>query len=350
MLDELLDRLAAQRRRRRRAGQPVPELLHELGRHGLDILGALAQRRQPQAHHREAVEEVGAEGALVDRQPQVAVGGGDDARVDGLVAAVPHRLDLPVLQRAQQLGLGRGGELADLVEEERPAVGQLEGARAIRAGRGEGALDVPEELALHQVLGDRPAVSDDEGLLHALAHAVDLFGQQLLARAGLAVDQHRGVGPADGAQLGEDGPHLGATADHRAEALRVVQRHLDLVGERGDADQAVPQLQLDAVADGDLAEAQAVDEGAVGAVQVLDLEAARARGDAQVITRHRGVGERQVVGGQRADVDLLGAKGLVLAGVGALDHLQPDLAPQEPGVLGVRDHPGRGDSLVHSSA
>ena len=59
---------------------------------------------------------------------QVAVGGGDDAHVDrdGSCAAEPaHHARL---ERAQQLRLQLERQLADLVEEERAAVGALEGA------------------------------------------------------------------------------------------------------------------------------------------------------------------------------------------------------------------------------
>jgi hypothetical protein len=63
---------------------------------------------------------------------EVAVGGRDDAHVDlhGLVAA--DALELALLQHAQQLHLDGRGDLADLVEEERAAVGLLEAPLAPR--------------------------------------------------------------------------------------------------------------------------------------------------------------------------------------------------------------------------
>ena len=57
----------------------------------------------------------------------------------------------------------RHGELADLVEEERPALGQLELALALDVGAGEGAALVPEELGLEEGLGDGAAVDGHEG-------------------------------------------------------------------------------------------------------------------------------------------------------------------------------------------
>ena len=71
------------------------------------------------------------------------------------------------LDRAQQLHLHRERQVGDFVEEQRAAVGGLEESVAIGLGAGERALAVAEELALHQVLGNRAAVHRDERLLGA---------------------------------------------------------------------------------------------------------------------------------------------------------------------------------------
>ena len=62
-------------------------------------------------------------------RPQVAVGRGDHPHVHAnrLGAAQPR--DLVLLQDAQQLDLRGRRQIADLVQEQRPAVGQLEAAR-----------------------------------------------------------------------------------------------------------------------------------------------------------------------------------------------------------------------------
>ena len=66
---------------------------------------------------------------------EIAVGRGDDPHVDaeGLVAA--DALELALLQEAQQLHLDGRRDLADLVEEQRAAVGLLEAAVAARRPR-----------------------------------------------------------------------------------------------------------------------------------------------------------------------------------------------------------------------
>ena len=110
----------------------------------------------------EPVVEVLAEAPGADLVLEDAVGRGDDADVDLLGLAVADAEDDALLQRAQQLHLQVERQLADLVEEERAAVGRLELAGPRRDGAGEGALHVPEELTLDEVLGDGAAVDDDE--------------------------------------------------------------------------------------------------------------------------------------------------------------------------------------------
>ena len=69
----------------------------------------------------------------------------------------------PLLQHAQQLRLQRERQLADLVEEERAAVGAARsGPRACSRRAGERAAHVAEELALEQRLRDRRAVDRHE--------------------------------------------------------------------------------------------------------------------------------------------------------------------------------------------
>ena len=79
----------------------------------------------------EAEEEVLAEFLALDAFFQPAVGGGDDAHIhfDGAVAADPF--EFPFLEDAQQLGLDLGRDLADFVEQDGAAVGQLETAFAL---------------------------------------------------------------------------------------------------------------------------------------------------------------------------------------------------------------------------
>ena len=67
-----------------------------------------------------------------------------------IVALPPDALELAVLEHPQQLGLQVERQLADLVEEQRAAVRDLEPTFPHPGRAGERALLVPEQLALDQ--------------------------------------------------------------------------------------------------------------------------------------------------------------------------------------------------------
>ena len=150
-----------------------------------------AQRRKLDARDGEAVEEVVAEAARLDLLVEIAPRRGHDAHidVDPLVAA--DAAELRALDRAQELRLERDVEIADLVDEQRAAVGLLEEPLFGGDRAGERAALVPEERRFEQVRRDRGAIEDDEGTAGARAPLVQRLGEQLLAGAGLAFDDER---------------------------------------------------------------------------------------------------------------------------------------------------------------
>src|SRR6266852_1181134 len=159
---------------------PGEEVRREQGH----VTAALAQRRQHQRHHVEAVEQVAPEGALLDLRLEVLVGRGDQPEVHRFGLAPTHRLDRALLQHAEQLALQRERHLADLVQEDGPAVRRLEPGQAV----------------------------------HRL-------GDQLLARAALSLDEHRAVRGSDPDQRVEDVPDClrGAHQPRSAGRLEPVQ-------------------------------------------------------------------------------------------------------------------------------
>jgi hypothetical protein len=182
----------------------------------------LAQRRQAQPDHVEPVKQVFPEQALAHPLLHVLVGGRDDPHVgpDRLVAADP--VEVVVGQHPQQAGLEFGRHVADLVEEQGAALGLLETAPAHGLGAGESPALVAEEFGLEQVAGDRRGVDGDEGRIPPRAVPMQRPGHQLLAGAGLAVDEHRGVGLGQAADGAEDLLHrrrLPEDLRHRAELL-----------------------------------------------------------------------------------------------------------------------------------
>jgi len=214
-------------RRERGLGEPEArgEVAQTLARQERHVGAPLAQRRKGETHHVEAVVEVGAEAAGRHLAPQVAARGGDDARVHDERARAAQPLEAPVLEHAQELRLEPRREVADLVEEDRAAAGQLEAARPTRRGAREGAALVAEELALHQRGGERGAVHVDEGAVPATGARVQRPRHEPLPRAGLAREQHRGVEGRHRPDLAAQLPHGGMPAQDLVRSRTVLGGH-----------------------------------------------------------------------------------------------------------------------------
>ena len=73
-------------------------------------------------------------------------------------------LEAPFLQDPEELDLGRGRHIADLVEEDGAAVGLLEAADPLGDGAREGALLVAEQLAFQQRSGSAAQFTRTQGL------------------------------------------------------------------------------------------------------------------------------------------------------------------------------------------
>ena len=98
------------------------------------ILEPLAQRRHLHGKDVQPVEQVLAEAAGADRRVEVPMRGRDDAHVAVDRAIAADALEGALLQHPQQLHLHLQRHVADLVEEQRAALGKLEAADA-RASR-----------------------------------------------------------------------------------------------------------------------------------------------------------------------------------------------------------------------
>ena len=98
----------------------------------------------------------------LDALLEVLVRRGDDAHVAAHRVVAADAVELAVGEHAQQARLQVERHVADLVEEQRAAVGLLEAAAPRRLRAGEGAALVAEQLGLEQVLRDRRGVDRDE--------------------------------------------------------------------------------------------------------------------------------------------------------------------------------------------
>src|SRR5262249_9313336 len=126
--------------------QPVGEVPGEYR----DVVLSLAQRRNADREDVQAIEEIAPERSLLDHGPQLPAGGGDDPDIGVPRPRAAEPFELALLQHPQQLRLNLERQIADLVEEQRAAVGELEASDLAGVGAGERALVVAEQLALEQ--------------------------------------------------------------------------------------------------------------------------------------------------------------------------------------------------------
>ena len=133
-----------------------------------------------------------------------------------------------VLQDAQDLGLHVHAHGADLVEEERAAVGDFEEAFLGGDGGGEGAFDVAEEGGFEELGGDGAGVDGDEGLVAARGVGVDGLGDELFAGAAFALDEDGGAAGRDLGDEVEEAEHGLAFADDVLEVVALLEGALEL--------------------------------------------------------------------------------------------------------------------------
>ena len=133
----------------------VAGLVEEVAGEDGDVLEALAQRREADGDDVEAVEQVFPELPGADRLAQVrGAWRRRCGRWPGSGCRPPTVVNSPSWSTRRRPGLGLGGHVADLVEEERAAGGLLEPALGAVHGAGEGAPLVAEQLALDQFAGE----------------------------------------------------------------------------------------------------------------------------------------------------------------------------------------------------
>ena len=185
---------------RRGNGEPVAAVelgvpLDEVVGQDRDLLHPLAQRRHDDVDDVEAVIEILAEPAFGHCPLEVLVGGGQHPHVGVQGRLAADARELAILQHVQQLGLERGVQIADLVQEDGAAMGRLELADLELMGAGEGPAFIAEQLALEELPRHGRAVD-----LHVRAatpggEMVDRARHEVLAGAGLARGEHRDVDP-----------------------------------------------------------------------------------------------------------------------------------------------------------
>lgn len=213
---------SASSERRGHDREPVAarEQPQKVGRKRLDVLEALAKRRDRDRKDVEAIKEVFAKASLLHHASQVPVRRADDAHVDRHLLVAAHAPEGLALQHAKELRLDAGRQIAHFVQKKRPLVGLLEKPDVALARAREGAALEAEELALDQTLGKGRAVDAHEGRIAPGGHLPDRRRHHLLPDARLAREHH-------GRIVGRNAPDLIRNArERRRMAQQLPKRRL----------------------------------------------------------------------------------------------------------------------------
>src|SRR6202012_424320 len=126
------------------------------------ILEPLAKRRHLHREYVQAVVQVLPETPREDGGIEIPMRRRDDAYVAENRAIAADTLEAPLLKNPQQLHLHLQRHVADLVQEQGAALGELESAETGRQRAREGALFMSEQLALEEVRRNRAAIDRHE--------------------------------------------------------------------------------------------------------------------------------------------------------------------------------------------
>ena len=155
------------------------------------IFVALAHGWDTQSQHVESIQQLLAKTPLADFRLQDAIGGREHPNVDPPRLGLSDSSHLTFLQNSQELCLRSRRQLSDLVEQQATLIGRLEQAGAVLRRAGEGTADAAKQLRLEQFIGQRRAVDGAEASSRWPAQQMERPGNQLLAGAALAGDEHR---------------------------------------------------------------------------------------------------------------------------------------------------------------
>ena len=132
-------------------------------REGQDILNPLPERRQLECDDVEPEVQVFTKCSPCDLFFEIAIGRGDQAKIHRDIFRSSDSSKGAFLQNAKQLPLHPQIEIADLVQEQRAALGAIQKAKLALMGACKRAAFMSEQLAFKQVAGNGRAVDADEG-------------------------------------------------------------------------------------------------------------------------------------------------------------------------------------------
>ena len=169
----------------------VREVMREL----LDLHRASrAERRDLDLHDADSIVEVLAKLPLCDEALEILMGRADDADVGAERLPPTDALERALLQEAKELALYVVRQISDLVEEQRAALRHLDLAGHATISARERPALVTEQLAFHELHGQRRAIDRDERARLARRVDMDRPGKEAFSRTGLAAEEHRRIG------------------------------------------------------------------------------------------------------------------------------------------------------------
>ena len=174
-------------------------------RESKQVARARAQGRHLHGDDVQSEIQILAERAFGHALLQVTIGRRNDPQAGLSRHVFSEPFIFPFLKQAEQLRLDLHGEIADFVEKKRAALGRLDLAPMIPDRAGEGSLDVAEEFAFEQFFGKAGATDGHERFVRQVTLLMDGAGDDALARAAFAEDEH---GSRSAGRAGQDVHHL----------------------------------------------------------------------------------------------------------------------------------------------
>src|SRR5258708_19414284 len=203
---------------------PFQEMREQKGH----VFPSVAQRRNLEVDHVQAVVQIIAEAALTHQRQEFNVGSSYDAHVDFQLLSAAETHEFALLNHAQKLGLRLGADGGDFVKKYRALIGDFEESLLGSNRAGERALHMAEELRLQEVHGDRSRIYGHKGFVRARGSGVNRLGDEFLARAAFATDENRGARRRDLRDEVQKHLHFVALADNVREAEALLQGALEL--------------------------------------------------------------------------------------------------------------------------
>jgi hypothetical protein len=186
------------------------------------IRWTFSERRNPDGIFAHAIIQVAAKASFFDFTTEVMIGRGDQSHIYLDRLRPSCSLDFAFPQRAQKYRLTLWGQIADLIEEQRPTVRPLEQAGLASGGPVEGPFLVSEQFTLDQIVIYRREIDGDEGFLCASAGIVYAARDEFFASARLADDEYTHVEAGGVLDIFPDLPYQLGLADESAYHWRAV--------------------------------------------------------------------------------------------------------------------------------